>query len=217
MDTSESKSRKQRCHELAPAEKQALREIFKAILKSGEAPTVSELGQALSKPTGSIVAALDALQEKDLLLRREGTQEIISIYPFSLTPTSHRVVLEDGKQLFAMCAVDAVGAASMFDKNLEVISRCGWCKQEMTIQIKNGEVAEKSHPQVVIWNLEAQQGPAAQTCCPMINFFCSQEHFGRWKDKNPDISGKGHGDLVEQMYPDIKERWKSYGERVGVR
>ncbi len=217
MDTAESKSRKQRCHELTSSEKQALREIFKAILKSGRAPTAGELEQALNKPAGSIIGVLDALQEKDLLLRREETQEIISIYPFSLTPTGHRVILEDGKQLFAMCAVDAVGVASMFDKDLRVVSECGWCKQEIGIEIKNGEIIEKSHPHILIWNIEAQQGPAAETCCPMINFFCSSEHFAQWENANPDLSKVGQRDLLEQAYQDIKERWKSYGERVGVR
>jgi predicted transcriptional regulator len=217
MDMNESKSRKTRCHELTPLEKETLKTIFEAIMEFGQAPTVNELETRMSKPASSIISTLDKLEEKDLLLRKKGTQEITSIYPFSLTPTSHRVILEDGKQLFAMCAVDAVGMASMFDKDLKVISRCGWCKQEVTIQIKQGEIVSKSHPGILIWNFEPTEGPAAETCCPMVNFFCSKEHLTQWEDANPNIAKKACGDLLEQLHPDIKKRWKDYGVRVGVR
>ncbi len=217
MNTNESTPKRLGCCRLAPLEKEALSHIFKVIVRSGMAPTAEELRLHLKKSVNGTIDVLDSLEEKDLLLRKKGTQRIISIYPFSLTATSHRVILEGGKQLFAMCAVDAVGVSSMFDKDVKVISLCGWCKQEVTIEIKNGEIIKKSHPHTMIWNLERQEGPAAETCCPMINFFCSNEHFAEWESANPDLSKAGQGDLLEQAYQDIKERWKSYGERVGVR
>ena len=217
MNREQSAPKKQGCHELTSFEKRALSQIFKVILRSGRVPTIDELRRFLKEADDDVIRVLDKLAEKDLLLRRTGTQQMVSIYPLSLEPTKHQVVLEDGKKLFAMCAVDAVGLPNMFNKDVEVISECGWCKEKITLEIKNGEVVAKSHPQVVIWNLERQEGPSAETCCPVINFFCSSEHLREWEELHPDLSKKGHSDLLEQAYPGIKKRWRRYGETIGVR
>jgi hypothetical protein len=171
----------------------------------------------MRKPEKDVIGILDRLEERDLLLRRKGTQQIVSIYPLSLAPTKHQVVLEDGKRLFAMCAIDALGMPNMFDKNVKVISECEWCKQEITLEIKDGEVSRRSHPHILVWNLERQQGPSAQTCCPWVNFFCSDEHLRKWEDKNSDLSKKGYSEPLEQAYLGTREHYKVYGERVGVR
>ncbi|KPL04902.1 MAG: hypothetical protein AMJ73_03170 [candidate division Zixibacteria bacterium SM1_73] len=217
MNANKSSRKKRSCFELAPLEKKALSSIFKTILEFGRAPTVEELELSMKESGSRVITILDELEEKDLLLRRKGTQQVVSIYPFSLTSTKHQIVLEDGKALFAMCAVDALGMPNMFNKNVEVISQCEWCKQEITIEIKNGEVTTRSHPHIQIWNLERQEGPSAETCCPVISFFCSDEHFREWQDKNSDLAKKGQNNALDQAYPDIRERWKRYGETVGVR
>jgi len=209
--------KKQACSELTPSEKEALAYIFKTILELGKAPTIEELRLSLKKSANGIIHVLDKLEEKDLLLRKKGTQQIVTIYPLSLTPTKHQVVQEDGKNLFAMCAVDALGVPNMLNRNAKVISQCEWCKQKITIEIKNGQVATKSHPHILIWNPKRQEIPAAKTCCPMVNFFCSNDHLREWQDRNPDLLKKGQGALLGQAYPCIKECWKSYGERIRIR
>ena len=217
MEKKESSTeRRSRC-ELAPLQERVLRHIFRTILASGNAPAVGKLGPALRESGREIIRALDTLEEMDLLLRKKGTQEIASIYPFSLVPTRHQIVLEDGKRLFAMCAVDAVGMPSMFDRKVRVTSQCDWCKTEITIEVEDDEVQATSHPDVQIWNVEGQGGPEAETCCPVICFFCSSEHFDKWKDKNSDLADRGWGEPLGQAYPDIKRRWKAYGEAIGVR
>ena len=216
MNTNKSMSEKHGCCQLTALEKEALSQIFKNILGLGKAPTIEELRLHLRKSVNGTIDVLDALEEKDLLLRRKGTQQITSIYPFSLTPTNHQVVLEEGKKLFAMCVVDALGVPNMFNKNVKVISQCEWCKEKVTMEIKDGEIGAKSHPHILIWNLEQHEGPSAETCCPMVNFFCSDEHLKAWEDRNSDLSKKGGADLLEQAYPHIKERWKRYGDMLGV-
>jgi len=204
------------CLELTPLEKETLRAIFEVILESGKAPIMEELQVSLKKSDNLVIRVLDKLEAKDILLRRKGTQEIVSIYPFSLVPTEHQVVLDDGKKLFAMCAVDALGMPNMFDKNAKIVSQCEWCKEKMTIEVTNGKIVSKSHSDILIWNAEEIEMPAAETCCPLVNFFCSKEHFREWKDKNPDLLKNGHSNKLEQEYRSIKERWKHYGETIGV-
>ena len=217
MNESRSSTERRSCCEFTSLQERVLRHIFRTILASGNAPTVGKLGLVLKESRHEIIRVLNTLEEMDLLLRKKGTQEIVSIYPFSLVPTRHQIVLEDGKRLFAMCAVDAVGMPSMFDRNVRVASQCDWCKTEITIEVEDGGVQAMSHPDIQIWNVEGQGGPDAETCCPVICFFCSSEHFGKWKNQNSDLAGRGRGEPLGQAYPDIRQRWKRYGEAIGVR
>ena len=214
----ESSTERRSCYKLTPLENQTLRGIFKAILTSGEAPAVKKLGKILKASDEETIRVLDSLEDMDMLLRKRRTQEIVSIYPFSLVPTRHRIILEDGKKLFAMCAVDALGMPSMFDQNVKIVSRCEWCKSEITVDIRDGEVVSRSHPDIQIWNVEKPgEGHDAETCCPIISFFCSPEHFGKWKDENSDLTRRGRGEPLKQAYPHIRKRWRRYGEAIGVR
>jgi len=217
MNSNKPVTRKTCCWELDPLEKETVNGIFKAILEFERAPKIQELQSSLKKPADEIIRVIDGLEEKDLLLRKKGTQEIISIYPVSLKPTQHQVILENGKKLFAMCALDAVGIPSLFNLNARVNSRCEWCTEKISIEIKDIEIAAKSHPHILIWNTDEIIIPAAETCCPLVNFFCTQEHLKEWEGKNPDISKIGKGIPLEKAYPENRDRWKRYGEMIGIR
>lgn len=205
------------CCTLSTPEIEVLTQIFRAILKSGKAPTIKKLNIALRKSSPSISSVINKLEEKDLLFRRKKTKKILSIYPLSLLPTDHKVILEKSESLFAMCAVDALGIPNMFKENAKIVSKCEGCKQEIIIQIKNGMIISKSHPHILIWSPRKQESPQAKTCCPLVNFFCSERHLKEWGVKNPDLAKKGHSILLEKAYPRIKECWKSYGEIIGMR
>jgi hypothetical protein len=217
MNSNKPVTRKTCCWELNPLEKETLRAMFLAILELGRAPTIEELQLKMEKTTEEIIHILDELEQKDVLLRRKGTQEIVSIYPVSLTSTEHQVIFEDGKKLFAMCALDAVGIPSLFKINARVDSRCEWGTEKTFIEIRDEKIAAKSHPDILIWNTDEIIIPAAETCCPLMNFFCTEEHLKKWESKNSELSKIGQGILLEQAYPENKDRWKRYGEMIGIR
>ena len=205
--------------ELRPEETEVLSSIFRFVLKHERAPTVEELRLPLKRSDEEIIRALDELEKKgDFLLRKKGTQEIESIYPVSLKPTEHQILLEDGTRLFAMCAVDALGMPIMFKKNVRVTSRCQECKAEMTFEIKNEHITFMSHPDATICSPKRQVYPAAETCCPLVNFFCSKEHAEEWIAKNSELVDKTNPIVpVQEAFPNIKKCWKSYGELLGLR
>jgi len=215
MGTSKSTEEGQCCCMLTSEEIDVLKYIFETILKTEKTPTVREMQLALKKSDDYIIHALNELEKKDILLRKEGTQEIVSIYPLSLTPTEHQIILENEKRLFAMCAVDALGMPIMFNRNARIVSRCAKCKQEITIEIKNEEIAWVSHLNIMIWSPGRQIAPAAETCCPMVNFFCCKEHLQEWAKENPDLTGRISE--IEQANPRIKQCWRLYGETLGFR
>lgn len=213
----EKRLEKEPCsNELTQIEMEILRNIFESVLASGRAPTIQEMTTSLERSGEEVVRAIDGLESKDLLLRGENKQEIISVYPFSLTPTKHQLFLENEKKLFAMCAVDALGMPVMFNRNVKIVSQCEWCKQKISIEIEDGEIVSESHPDITIWSPEHQETPPAETCCPKVNFFCSKKHLEEWKNENPDLVKTGHSAQLEEAFPRIKESWKAYGKLIGV-
>jgi len=204
---------------LKPKETEVLSSIFRFILKHGKCPTIEELRLSLKRSDEEIIRALDELEKKgDFLLRKKETQEIVSIYPVSLKPTEHQIFLEDGTRLFAMCAVDALGMPIMFNKNVRVVSRCEECKSEMVFEIKNEEIIFMSHPDATICSPKRQVYPAAETCCPLVNFFCSKKHANEWIAKNSELINNINPIVsVQQGFPKIKPCWKRYGETLGFR
>jgi alkylmercury lyase-like protein len=66
--------------------------------------------------------ALETLAREDLV-HTDGGEEIVVAYPFSGRPTEHRVRFHAGHQVHAMCAIDALGMAPMFDEPIEIVSR----------------------------------------------------------------------------------------------
>lgn len=217
MSRNEIKKAQQGRCELTSFEREVMNQIFKTILQSGKTPTTEELENTLKKSSKDISNVVNALEEKDVLLRSKETKEIVSIYPISLRPTEHQVVLSDGRSLFAMCAMDALSIPNMFNKNAQINSQCEWCKQKVTIEIDSGEIKSKSHSGIYIWSPKQREAPAAETCCPFVNFFCSSAHLKEWEAKNPNLKEKGHSSLLEQAYPCIKECWTRYGEMIGMR
>jgi len=204
--------------ELNQDEVEALKSVFEYVLKRGKPPATEDLRLSIDKPEEEIIRILDRLEKKgDLLLRKKGTQEIISIYPLSLEPTQHRITLEDGTTLFAMCAVDALGMPIMFNRNVRITSRCEECKHEMVFEVKNGEIAFQSHPNAMICSPKSHVHPAAVTCCPLVNFFCCRKHADQWLANNPRLGGSITQASVRRRFPKIRECWKRYGETLGVR
>lgn len=81
------------------------------------------------------------LQTKGLTaLRDDGS--LTGIYPFSAIATSHKVKLEDGTSVYAMCAIDSLGIAFELKQNVTITSSCSKCKIPITIQITDEVVSE---------------------------------------------------------------------------
>jgi len=203
--------------ELTAEQKEVIKYIFESILNSGKAPTIKEMEASLKRSDKDIISTLNELERNDLILRKTGTQDITSIYPFSLVPTQHQVVLEDGRKLFAMCAVDSLGMPVMFKRDVKILSRCERCKTPIKLVIKNEEIESVSLPDILIWRLKEKLPRPAETCCPKVNFFCSEKDLKEWEAENPDLAKIGYSLKLKEAFPEIRKCWKRYGELVGVR
>lgn len=102
-------------------------------------------------------------------------------YPFTETPTGHRVELKTNV-LNALCLIDALGVASMYGTEITVESSCRQCGQRLrfTTADKGRALSDLSRTEAVVWYDLAYSDSAAASCCPAIAFFCSDEHLRRW-------------------------------------
>ena len=208
---------KQRLYELTSFEKAMLRQIFKTVLESGKAPSVTVLHKTLKTYRLRIVRTLGKLEQKRRLVRKKETGEIVYVYPVSLLPTENPIILEGEKRLFANCPLDALSVPHMFNRNAEIISQCHRCKQEITITIKNGDIVSTSHSHIYVWSPKRIEMPAAAEYSPFMNFFCSEEHIDAWSRENPQLAEKGQSKSLEQEHPRIKDYGTRYGKMVGTR
>jgi hypothetical protein len=152
MRAENSPEKRHRGCEVTAAEAEVLKLVFETLLKSGRAPTPDEMAASLEKSPDNVLRTLDQLEGRDLLVREEGTQQVISAYPFSVLPTEHQVFVEDGPRLFAMCALDAVAMPVMCNRNARIVSQCEQCKTEISIDIRDDSIVSASHPDIIIWS-----------------------------------------------------------------
>jgi hypothetical protein len=63
------------------------------------------------------------------------------VYPVSALPTSHKVTLKDGRSFYAICAVDSLGSAFVFQQDIVVSSLCSYCQNPVSVIVENGEIS----------------------------------------------------------------------------
>ncbi|MFK0294417.1 alkylmercury lyase family protein [Streptomyces sp. NPDC090442] len=201
---------------LAPEER-GLRAVQQAVLRhfatTGRAPDTARLEAATGgaadtalRPVNEVLAEL--AREDFLTLDENG--RIAAAYPFSATPTRHRVVIDGGTRgtqgihAWAMCAIDALGIPAMLGKDVVVHSSDPVTGEPITVTLAATDTAtgtnQDSHAiwepstAVVFVGRRSYSGPAAAVCCDALNFFASGATARAWKADHPDV----HGRLVDQ-------------------
>jgi alkylmercury lyase len=100
-----------------------LRELHRAVLRrfleAGAPPTARWLRQ-VAADAGLDASAVDALAAADAVHVVNGVVAVA--YPFSGTPTPHRVALDGLPAVYAMCAIDALGLPLMAGRDGRITS-----------------------------------------------------------------------------------------------
>jgi len=164
--------------------KAALALILRHIADRGSPPSPAELQVATAAPSAETVQhMLQEMESRGLIFRDPGSGSILAAYPLSAVPTAHRVRLADGRQVQAMCAVDALGVALVFGQDTHISSRCRHCRADIEVSVVGERIGAYSPASAVVWYTPAAVhcAVAAEGQCPYINFFCSREHVKDWK------------------------------------
>jgi hypothetical protein len=176
---------------LLPKEDLAWRTVLEAFANSGRPPSVLKIAEKIGVSDGEARTLLIDLRAHDLLGLDESATKITYAYPFANTPTEHRVEL-DGRCLYGVCAIDALGVAGMLRNDTRIESACRACRGRIEIgTTRNGKALGRYHPaEAVVWYDLAYTQAAATSCCTVIAFFCSDPHLDEWLlAQNPKRTG----------------------------
>jgi Alkylmercury lyase len=118
-------------------------------------------------------------------------REVIVAYPFSGRPTAHQVRFQSGHEAYAMCAIDALGIAAMFDQPIHIASNDPLSGDAVRVQLApDGTASWDPQSAVVVAGVIDRSADSFRTCCPALNFFVSAENGECWLARHPQVRGR---------------------------
>jgi len=124
------------------------------------------------------------LRDKNALAIAED-EKVYSIYPISAHQTIHQVMLEDGRKLYAMCAIDALGCTYTFGQDTEIHSQCSNSGEDIVIKIKDQKIAEASSDEIRILHADLKSSNSwSSCCCGQMLYFKSQKDFDEYAQEH---------------------------------
>lgn len=176
---------------LAPTEG-GLRAMQQALLvamaRSGRPPDPAALDTIAQESGRRATELLRELAAVDFVTLEEGS--LRAIYPFSTVASKHRVRIAGGPQVWAMCAVDALGIAPMLGRDVTLDTQDPLTGCAITVQVTSAGVAVSPSPCVVFLGGRVENGSAERVCCDVINLFGSAHSAARWAALHGEVRGK---------------------------
>ncbi|MGW5666358.1 alkylmercury lyase family protein [Micromonospora sp. NPDC003776] len=168
----------------------SLRQVHRAILRhfaaTGTAPTDADIRAAAGGTDLDTAKALRELAGEDLVAVDSGGR-LVAAYPFSPTPTPHRVSFGD-VQVFAMCAIDALGVPFMLGTDAAITSADPHTGQPVRVAITDGAATFQPAEAVIVYASTGDAGRSVDTCCSTINFFTSASGAQAWINAHPSLA-----------------------------
>ena len=159
--------------------------ILGSLAASGQLPARSIVDDIATDWGTTGYDILSTLHEQDYL-RLDDNGEIVVAYPFSVRPTRHRVELDNGATVFAMCAIDALGISSMTHSDVTIYSSTD-SGDKIRVTFRQQQVSWDPQETVVILGTMSSTGAAADVCCQHVNFFVSRTAAEAWVQGHPGM------------------------------
>ena len=126
--------------------------------------------------------ALAGLVERDLV-GVDSDGGVVVAYPFSARATRHRVDLDDGRRLWAMCAIDALAIPYLLGRPAAFHAREPGSDRSVTVTIgAGGDTIGWEPAAATVVAARAGGGRVADCACPFINLFASPGAAERYLD-----------------------------------
>lgn len=184
-----------------------LRAVHQGVLRlfaTGQFPAAAELEATAAIHGRTAAAVLADLQAGDYLQLDAGGR-ISAAYPFSAVPTPHLVTIGAGPQVYAMCAIDALGVAAMLDNDIAIASADPGSGDPVRVSVAADAVTATWEPATAVVFSGRQKGrgpqtapvsadlipgPSAEVCCGFMNFFSSASSAESWASAHPQVIGR---------------------------
>lgn len=181
---------------LSAVEGDVRRAILHAFAATGERPTCQDLDPVTAASGRTTADVLQALHDADAV-RLDPDGQIVVAYPFSATPTNHRVRIGAGSavvETWAMCAIDALGIAAMVGQAVRIESVDASTGQPVGVVVAEsgsdvGSVWDPSTAVVFVGATDCSSA-LADCCCNYLNFFVDEASARQWWAEHPHIPGQ---------------------------
>lgn len=110
-------------------------------------------------------------------------EAVIAAYPVSGKITNKRVIFSDGREAYAMCAIDALGFHYAFYEDIRIESECEACGEKIVLAMHAGriEVIEGGdNIHVLHADLENSRDWSC-SCCNLMHFFSCADRLSAWQ------------------------------------
>lgn len=172
-----------------PAERAVHQAVLRAFAATGRPPGAEELDEVAASFDTSSRRVLSALHTADAI-RLDPAGHIAVAYPFSTTPTRHVVRIANRIDVYAMCAIDALGVAAMLAADVVISSTDPTGGLPITVTVTGGRAVWEPTDTVVFVGAQAGGGPSVDRCCDYLNFFPSIAAARAWATTNPNVPGQ---------------------------
>jgi hypothetical protein len=105
----------------------------------------------------SVRTLLRGLTERGLTVLEPKGGRVVGSWGLSLAPTGHRLRIRK-RDLFAWCALDAVGIPAGLAEDADIASTCHQCRSEIYLEMTAGHVTLANSSTVWLWLSPCQVG-----------------------------------------------------------
>lgn len=157
--------------------------ILCTFIEQGRPLSITEAAGHLAQH--SVQLAFQLLAEKDLIVLDVEQQMIMGAYPLTYEVTPHTVDI-NGHTLNAMCALDALSVAPMFEVATRITSSCAIGGDPVLIQMHDEQVESLDAPAELYVGIHWQSpcGAAAHSLCRDMVFLVGQKAVDKWRRRS---------------------------------
>jgi mercuric reductase len=170
---------KVRQDQLSPELRQLHQEILQSLVKRGKPLSNAEISKHVGD--AGLASTLRTLGENDLVVLNADGKSVVGAYPVTIEQTPHMIQV-GANTIYAMCALDAVSVAPMFDTEVTIKSQCYVTAEPVEIQMRGFDVLHASPADVCVgirWQMP--QGSAAHSMCMQMVFLKDAETARQWQ------------------------------------
>jgi alkylmercury lyase len=170
-----------------------LRRLHQAILgyflEAGGPPGRSWLDDTAARLGLDPAGARAGLAAADLMHVNGDSGRVQVAYPFSGVPSGHRVRLSGGREVWAMCAVDALGIPQMTGCDATITAADPHAGDPVRVSSRGGTWHWSPPSALVLWAYPSAGEHAALCSCPHVSFVTSPGHAQAYLASHPELTG----------------------------
>lgn len=155
--------------------------VYRVILRN-----FVEQGEILNRNAIANLADADSvlreLSGKDMVVVDEAG-EPTGAYPFTMEQRDHEVMV-NGYKVHAMCALDSLAIATMYDLDTQISSKCHVSNEPVAISLSGQQLNDESDSETcfgINWSSATNQSCCATSLCTEMIFLKDEETASTWQ------------------------------------